>query len=488
MQKSFLQNIAFLVLVNLIVKPFWILGIDRTVQNTVGHELYGSYQAMFNIAIIFNIILDFGLHAYSSRVVAQSPSMMQGLLPNIALAKAFFSLVYLGITLGYGFLQGVGSLHFKLLLILSLMQIVLSYLQYFRSNIAALQRFKTDGIFSVLDRIIAILILGAILYTPLSIGSSFNIEWYAWVQVLAYSLAAVAACWLCLRLQKLRSVSINWKKIWVIVRHSIPYALLVFCMSVYMRIDVVMLEYISHDTSIAGRYAAAFRLLDVCNNMSGVLLGSMLLPLFARMIAQKQDLGSIVHLCVTILLPLAIMVAVVAYFRGADIMQWLYKDVRSEDGRVLFLLMCCYPFYCINYIYATLLTANGNLRILIGISALAVLLNVVLNITFLSARNADNGWWAALNACLTLAFVALANMWFSYRKMGLALPWILIMRVLLFAALFVLLNVVMVAFLHWSLVPSLVLSVVGGIGLVFAVGIIRPGVLLIQIKQILQGR
>src|SRR5690606_30140914 len=201
MQKSFLQNIAFLVLVNLIVKPFWILGIDRTVQNTVGHELYGSYQAMFNIVIIFNIILYFVLHAYSSSVVAQSPSMMQGLLPNIALAKAFFSLVYLGITLGYGFLQGVGSLHFKLLLILSLMQIVLSYLQYFRSNIAALQLFKTDGIFSVLDRIIAILILGAILYTPLSIGSSFNIEWYAWVQVLAYSLAAVAACWLCLRLQ-----------------------------------------------------------------------------------------------------------------------------------------------------------------------------------------------------------------------------------------------------------------------------------------------
>ncbi len=55
MRPSFAFNVAFLIFVNLLVKPFWVFGIDRTVQNNVGEAAYRAYFAVFNFTYIFQI-------------------------------------------------------------------------------------------------------------------------------------------------------------------------------------------------------------------------------------------------------------------------------------------------------------------------------------------------------------------------------------------------------------------------------------------------
>ena len=42
MQKKFFTNLTLLILLNLLVKPFAIFGIDLTIQNRVGAENYGT--------------------------------------------------------------------------------------------------------------------------------------------------------------------------------------------------------------------------------------------------------------------------------------------------------------------------------------------------------------------------------------------------------------------------------------------------------------
>ena len=61
MQRKFLTNLLILLFMNLLIKPFWILGIDRSVQNAVGAEQYGFYFAIFNFTFLFNIMLDLGI-------------------------------------------------------------------------------------------------------------------------------------------------------------------------------------------------------------------------------------------------------------------------------------------------------------------------------------------------------------------------------------------------------------------------------------------
>ena len=62
MQKKFLSSLGLLVLLNLIVKPLFILGIDAEVQNRVGQEDYGLYFGLLNLSFIF-IGYGFYIHA-----------------------------------------------------------------------------------------------------------------------------------------------------------------------------------------------------------------------------------------------------------------------------------------------------------------------------------------------------------------------------------------------------------------------------------------
>ncbi|MBP9795128.1 MAG: hypothetical protein KBD42_03775, partial [Chitinophagales bacterium] len=93
MRKNFITNISFLLLLNLLVKPFWILGIDRSVQNTIGPDAYGVYFALFNFAWLFQVVLDFGINNFNNRMVARQPEKLGQYLFSTLIAKFVLSIV-----------------------------------------------------------------------------------------------------------------------------------------------------------------------------------------------------------------------------------------------------------------------------------------------------------------------------------------------------------------------------------------------------------
>jgi len=83
MQRKFLRNLALVLVLNLLIKPFWIFGIDRTVQNTVGAEEYGFYFAVFNFSFLFYILLDFGITTFNNKNIAQNNHLLGKHFSNI---------------------------------------------------------------------------------------------------------------------------------------------------------------------------------------------------------------------------------------------------------------------------------------------------------------------------------------------------------------------------------------------------------------------
>lgn len=71
MQRFFFRNLLFLIFVNLLIKPLWIFGIDRSVQNAVGSESYGVYFIITNLSLLTQILLDLGISHYNNRLIAQ---------------------------------------------------------------------------------------------------------------------------------------------------------------------------------------------------------------------------------------------------------------------------------------------------------------------------------------------------------------------------------------------------------------------------------
>ena len=106
MKKFFVTNLFFLLALNILIKSFWILGIDRGVQNAVGAQDYGVYYALFNFTYLFNIILDFGIVNYNNRMIARHTNLLPKYFARIIPLKIILSLIYTVIVIISGLFLG----------------------------------------------------------------------------------------------------------------------------------------------------------------------------------------------------------------------------------------------------------------------------------------------------------------------------------------------------------------------------------------------
>ncbi|MDQ3073362.1 MAG: polysaccharide biosynthesis C-terminal domain-containing protein [Bacteroidota bacterium] len=376
--QSFFRNLLLLIFLNLLIKPFWLLGIDRTVQNITGPEAYGLYYALFSLSFYTQILLDPGLHTFNNREIAGNPLLLSKYLASFVPLKIILSGIYLGATLLGGVILGYNSYAIYLLFWIAIIQVLSSLLLYFRSNLAGLHLFRTDSVFSVLDRTLMILICGILIWGP--VLDTFHIEWFVYAQAAALAMSCIAAAIVVSRKSSLSHFpGVRFIMLWVVLRKSYPYALLALLMTLYSRTDSLMLERLLPDGSYqAGIYASGYRLMEAAN-MIAFLFATLLLPLFARRIARKESVGDISQPSMKLLMVPALALTLGSFFFREEIMNLLYTDTTAYSGWVFGWLMLSFPMQCMIYIYGTLLTANGSMRFLNKISLISVLTNIALN-------------------------------------------------------------------------------------------------------------
>ena len=50
----FYSSLGLLITLNVIIKPLWVFGIDRQLQNETGTAVYGAYFSLLNFSILFS--------------------------------------------------------------------------------------------------------------------------------------------------------------------------------------------------------------------------------------------------------------------------------------------------------------------------------------------------------------------------------------------------------------------------------------------------
>ncbi len=386
MNKKFLKNIIFLLFVNLLIKPFWILGIDVAVQNLVGDTSYGLYLAISQFSYLFYILLDLGLTNFNNRNIAQNNQLLSKHFVGISQAKILLTVLYFFVIFLIGYLIGYRGEQLKLLAIVGFNQVLLSFILYVRSNISALLLFKTDSMLSVLDRVLMILICSFILWSGFVPRANFNIYVYIYSQTVSYTITLLIAIAIVLKHTGKLTIRINIPFVIMIIKKSLPYALLVLLMSFYNRLEPVLIERLLPDdiaASQAGVYARAWRLFDAGNNIS-YLFSVILLPLFAAVIKAKEDLQSLVKQSFSIILSMTCIIGVLCIFYSHKFMEIMYPAQNNDEAAtILMILMGSFVSVSVTYIFGTLLTANGNLKHLNIVAACGVVMNITLNCLFI---------------------------------------------------------------------------------------------------------
>ncbi len=413
MNKKFLKNIIFLLFINLLIKPFWILGIDVAVQNLVGDKSYGLYLAVSQFAYLFYILLDLGLTNFNNRNIAQNNQLLSKHFVGISQAKIFLTIIYFIVIFAIGWLIGYRGEQLKLLAIVGLNQVLLSLILYVRSNISALLLFKTDSMLSVLDRVLMIIICSFMLWSGFFPKENFNVYTYIYAQTVSYLITLIIAVTIVLRHTGKLTIRINIPFVIMIIKKSLPYALLVLLMSFYNRLEPVLIERLLPEdiaASQAGVYAKAWRLFDAGNNIS-YLFSVILLPLFAAIIKEREDLQGLVKQSFGIMLSMTCIIAVLCIFYSRNFMDIMYPEQNNEEAStILRILMGSFVAISITYIFGTLLTANGNLRQLNIVAACGVVINIVLNCTFIPNYQAIGAAFTSLcvqfTTCVIQFFIA----------------------------------------------------------------------------------
>ncbi len=429
MQRRFLTNLALLIFLNFLVKPLWIFGIDRTVQNLVGPESFGFYFTIFNFAFIFNILLDAGITNFNNRNIAQHQHLLNKHFSGIITLRFLLAILYVIVIYSIALILGYNAAQMKLLGWVALNQFLLTSVLYLRSNISGLLLFKTDSFMSVLDRLLMIMICAVLLWGHFG-NFRFTIEWFVYAQTIAYASTALVALIIVIKKAKFRKFTWNIPFFLMILKQSFPYAILALLMSMYNRVDSVFIERILGDVKgnqQAGVYAQAFRLLDAANQFA-LLFGVLLLPIYSKMLKLKQPLAEMVKLPYSILLTVGIIAAVGSYYYRSEIMNLLYTRGTSETAAEFLLrisqsasiygvLMFCFLGTSTMYVFSTLLTANGNLKQLNLVALMGITINFSLNLLLVPRLQALGSAYASLAAQITTAIaqVALVQYYFRFR-------------------------------------------------------------------------
>ncbi|HUW92130.1 MAG TPA: oligosaccharide flippase family protein [Bacteroidales bacterium] len=402
MRRKFLVNIVFLLAVSLIIKTFWVLGIDRSVQNIAGEEAYGFYFSLFSFSVLFTLVLDMGLSGFNNRAVSADPSRVKLYFGNVLLLRLVLTVVYFAITLTAAWLMGYSGRQISLLLILMLNQFMASLTLWLRSNISGMQYLILDSLLSMADRLLMIIICSLLLWGGMT-ASPFRIEWFVWSQTAAYFTVMAVSFVIVIRRGGVSAIRPDASVLRGIIVSGLPYALVVFTMTIYWRIDSVLIERLLPDGAVrAGYYAQAFRLFDAFS-MIPVMFGSLLLPIFSKEHAAGNDITPLASMASGMLLvPVGIIAVTMATF-SKEILDLLYTSSVESAVQPFRILMVTLIPVGLTYIYSTMMTAAGLIRKLGLITGTALAVNLSLNLLLIPSLAGTGAAVASLAAQLIVA-------------------------------------------------------------------------------------
>ncbi|MFI5129219.1 MAG: lipopolysaccharide biosynthesis protein [Chitinophagales bacterium] len=405
----FYSSLSLLIVLNAVVKPIWIFGIDREVQNEVGADAYGLYFSILNLSIVLSFLNDWGLTVFYNRQLASKNELFTGNTGSFIFLKLLFGLFYAAVVFLVAFITGIKR--WDIVFYVVLIQVFTSLFVFFRAIITSQQWFFTDAWLSVLDKLMMIVVCVPFLYLP-SLSGKITVGTFLLLQMTCTALAMFVA----LAILLMKKFRFSFKGLWPgnqVLAAAFPFTVVVLLMSCHARIDGFLLERLS-GAGEAGKYAGAYRLLDAAN-MIGFLFASFLLPYLARNQNDGRIAANVVLNIRHLLAVFSITFSCVVVFLAPWIQKILYHHDEAGYAEVL---QWCVPAligYTLVQIYGTVMTATGHIVAFIYITVISVIINILINILLIPSFGARGSCWAAL---ISQFFSGMATIWYNRQKLN----------------------------------------------------------------------
>ena len=442
MQRAFLKNLLWLQLLNWLVKPLWILWIEREIQLRMGDSWYGVYTLHFNLVLLFAVLLDAGLNTYAAREIAANGKV--GHPRRMLFLRLGLGLVYVCLVLMVAQMQSGIQMQFLLFALIN--QILASVVLMMRAVLQGKQRFVSDSWLSVVDRLVALGVCTWMLrtFTVEMFASEGGVLNFQVAQFFGYATALVLGLilvfWRGKSASESKSVASDSagtvkKDVDVIAQKNptktslgdwskevVWFGIMALAMSIFTRIDVQMIQWLSVSrlegvadildadaikSQLAagyaeiGLYTRGYRLLDA-GLIFSALLSTQLLPLFSKRLATGEDNGEVIWMSFRLVLWVSLGAAMGAWFYGEPLINWLYHGqmelgaTLTQNGvdlpqamvysgeilnaaMIFKVLMLAFVPMSLVHVFGTFVTASGQMKWLASLAFVCVGINIAFN-------------------------------------------------------------------------------------------------------------
>jgi O-antigen/teichoic acid export membrane protein len=378
MQKLFLRGLGITLLLNLLVKPATIFLVDIKMQNELGSGTYGIFQTMLSFTFLFSMFLDMGITNFMTRMIAQHPHMIYKYSNRLFTFRLILVVIYVVWTVSLFFILQFPAEWLWVLGALIIHQISIITVNYVRAYTGGLLKFGLDAALSVSERSVYFILGGILMYSTLI--EPINLGWFVLAFVGSSGVSLIIATFIYLKIVAFPKFQWDTDFFKAIFRQSYPYAILVILMMLTSRLDAVFIEKLHWDgTKQVSYYTQSFRLLDACW-MFAVLFGSILLPVFSKLLKENGSTTGIMTTALNILFSGGVLMIAFTIGIKETMFDMLYKEANTYSYYTWVFHSITFIPMCFTVVFGTLLTANGSLRILNQIALLSLIVVCILNL------------------------------------------------------------------------------------------------------------
>jgi len=409
MKREFLLNIALLLVLNFVIKPLYIFGVDRQIQLQLPED-YTLFSTIFNSFLVLKVFSDFGMQSQVTRKIAENPSNFRSIFSSYFATISFLNLAFLFMAMGLYFAFFSNVMTIEMAFFICLIPISNTFMTFLRANMAGLGYYRTDSWLSVLDRTFLLITLGGIL---LGFIPTWHINIWDFIifQIISNTLVCLVVVFLLRHQIFPLKINISFRKIWLIILEASPVALSILLMSIYYRADSFWVKQFAPSdwVEINSDYFKIFRIIDALN-MIGMLFAGLLLPMFARL-GKSEDALKLMHLSSKIIIIICLLGILPMAIFTEDLLQLLYGNgSEALVGPFRWFLWSFFGMSLI-YIFSTILTANGLIGKLNPYFLAAILLSILLH----GLLDAKYGLWGAVIANTSaILFVGISSVRVSF--------------------------------------------------------------------------
>jgi O-antigen/teichoic acid export membrane protein len=404
--RSIFVNTSALIVASLLTRMLTV-PVSALLIRVLNQQEFGQYSYLISYVSLFAPLTVLGLPSYLNREVSLQPDRVPILL------KASYVLMFL-LSVATGLLIACTGQGGWLLFIATIGMVASSTGTLMQLSISGLKRSYLIGIAQVLtSAVVSLGTLTIVIFAP-------RVETLIWLftlsGVLQHATYIVIAWKYCpeLKFAQTWPVLQEYRKLFI---ESLPYVLLVAFLTIYFRIDIVLLERWSNLLEVA-RYSAVYKFIEIVLILVGIF-GQVFFSEFTDMEANggvgvERLLQRGFRYMILLSLPLSIFMA----YYARDILYIFYGEKYLDSTTTLQILAWTTVFLFARTLPSVLIQSRNYIRVLVIIYGLSSVINIGLNYLLIPAWG---GVGAAVTTLVCEVFNFLGLAWFLRYRLGISL-------------------------------------------------------------------